>query len=150
MAQVLVVYGSTTGNTESTADMIAAVLEEEGVQVDVKNVVDAKVTDLGGSYELTLLGSSTWGMDEIEFQDDFGFFYNDLDRATQLKGRKVALFGCGDSGYMYYCGAVDKLEEMMEKLGATMVCDSLRIDGDPSDFSKEIKEWAGELVTVAR
>ncbi len=150
MAQALVVYGSTTGNTETTADMIASVLEDNGIAVEVKNVVDAKVDDLGGNYDLTLLGSSTWGMDEIEFQDDFGFFYNELERATQLKGKIVALFGCGDSGYMYYCGAVDKLEEMMAKLGANVVRDSLRIDGDPGDFAGEIRQWAGEVATAAK
>ena len=68
-----------------------------------------------------------------------------MDGNADLNGRKVALFGCGDTSYEYFCGAVDKLEELMIKLGANVVNMSLRIDGDPDDYSKDIDEWAVEV-----
>ncbi len=149
MPTALIVFGSTTGNTESVANMVAEVLEQKDVEVTVKNVTDATVAELGNNFDVTLLGSSTWGDDEIEFQEDFEPFFDQLDDA-QLSGKKVALFGCGDSSYEYFCGAVDKLEEKMEKLGAKVVVESLRIDGDPDDVSGEIEDWAADVAGAVK
>jgi len=146
MANALVVYGSTTGNTEAVAIRIGEILSGKDIFVTVKNVLDAKVADLGNGYDLTLLGASTWGDDEIEFQEDFEPFFNDLDGAN-LKEKKVALLGCGDSSYEYFCGAVDELEEKMEKLEANVVNVSLRIDGDPDDVESEVVVWAEEVAS---
>ena len=146
MPSALVIYGSTTGNTEMVATRIGEVLSGKGVSVVVKNVTDASVSELGNSYDVTLLGASTWGEDEIEFQEDFEPFFQELDSAD-LKDKKVALFGCGDSSYEYFCGAVDELEEKMEKLQANLVTVSLRIDGDPDEVEAEIVEWAEEVAS---
>ena len=118
----------------------------KGVEVTLKNVVDARISDLGNGFDVTLLGASTWGEDEIEFQEDFEPFFEQLDGA-KLKDKNVALFGCGDSSYEYFCGAVDELESKMELLEANMVNVSLRIDGDPEDVEDEIVEWAQEVVS---
>ncbi|MCB2218419.1 flavodoxin [Desulfofustis glycolicus] len=142
MAKVLIVYGSTTGNTQRVAEMIAAYLVEKQHEGEVKNVVRALPDELGNGYDLTLLGSSTWGEDEIEFQDDFDPFYRELDTAKQLQGKKVALFGCGDSSFIHFCGAVDLLELKMEDLDADVIGESLRIDGDPEEAAEEIAAWA--------
>jgi flavodoxin I len=147
MAAALIVYGSTTGNTQRVAEDIAAALFKKGLAVTMKNVSDVRVDELGGSYDLTLLGSSTWGEEEIEFQEDFGEFYPQLDKA-ELEGKKVALFGCGDSSDTHFCGAVDLLEEAVERQGGELVVDSLRVDGEPADNAAEILDWA-ERVAAA-
>lgn len=148
MSKVLIVYGSTMGNTETVAERIADIFNNAGIDTTVKNVIDATVAELGEDVDLTLLGSSTWGEDSIEFQEDFEPFYGKLTEARQLRGKMVALFGCGDSSYEHFCGAVDQLEERMKELGALLVNVSLRIDGDPSDAENEIDEWTNEVVAV--
>ena len=142
MSSALLIYGSTTGNTESVALKVAKILENNGVETTVKNVTEATIAELGDGFDITLFGSSTWGDDSIEFQEDFEPFYQQLGGAVQLRGKKVALFGCGDSSYEYFCGAVDKLEEKMEELGGMIVNEPLRIDGDPGDAEDEIEDWA--------
>ncbi len=146
MAKALIVFGSTTGNTEATAEQISEVLSGKGLDVTLKNVTNAKVDELGGDYDITLLGASTWGEDEIEFQEDFEPFYEDMDQAS-LKDKKVAVFGCGDSSYEYFCGAVDQLEAKVAELGGNLVNEPLRIDGDPGDASDDINEWAEAVAT---
>ena len=85
-------YGSTTGTTEAVAQDIAKQL---GVaSADVHNVADASA-DEANKYDLLVLGSSTWGSGEL--QDDWYPFLDAL-KAKDLAGKKVALFGCGDSG----------------------------------------------------
>lgn len=144
MAKALIVFGSTTGNTEATAEQISEVLSGKGLDVTLKNVTDTKVGELGGEYDITVLGASTWGEDEIEFQEDFEPFYEDMDSAN-LKDKKVAVFGCGDSSYEYFCGVVDQLEAKVSELNGKMVNEPLRIDGDPGDAADEINSWAEEV-----
>ncbi len=144
MSKALIVYGSTTGNTETVAQQIAEILAGAEIEITCKNVSDTNINELGNNYDMTILGASTWGDDAIEFQEDFEPFYDQLANA-ELQGKKVALFGCGDSSYEYFCGAVDLLEEKMQELGANTVNVSLRIDGDPDDAAAEILEWTHEL-----
>lgn len=143
MPKVLIVFGSTTGNTEGVAETIAKTLNGNGVEATVKNAADVTAPGLADGYDAVLFGCSTWGDDEIELQEDFVPLYEDLDRAG-LKGKKVAVFGCGDSSYTYYCGAVDVIEKKAEELGATLVAGSLKIDGEPD--SAEVVDWAKEVL----
>lgn len=144
MRKAVIIYGSTTGNTELAADMIGNVLRENGLETVIKDVSTVSVEELSKDYDLILLGSSTWGMDEIELQDDFDAFYESMDIVT-LRDRKVAVFGCGDSSYQYFCGAVDAIQDKVEKLGGIIVTEGLRIDGDPGSAKDEIVEWAEAL-----
>ena len=41
MATALIVYASLTGNTEEIADILAESLEEQGVEVDIKECTSA-------------------------------------------------------------------------------------------------------------
>jgi len=138
MSKTLIVYGSTTGNTESVSDDIAKILEKNGHDVDIRSAADVSVEGMAEGYDVVFLGSSTWGDDEIELQDDFIPVFDDLGKAG-LSGKKVAVFGCGDSSYEFFCGAVDVIEEKSEKLGAVMLGDSLKIDGDPD--TDEVSAW---------
>ncbi|GFM36805.1 flavodoxin [Desulfovibrio psychrotolerans] len=142
MAKALIVYGSTTGNTENTARYIASAFAAKSIDTQVMSAADVNAPDLGGNYDIVLLGCSTWGDEEIELQDDFIPLYDELENSG-LSGKKVAVFGCGDSSYTYFCGAVDAIEEKMEAVGATIVVDSLKIDGDP--VRDDVCAWAEEV-----
>jgi len=142
MSKALIVFGSTTGNTESVSDEIAKVLERNGHTVEIRNAAGLKVENLADGYDAVLLGSSTWGDEDIELQDDFVPVYESLEQAG-LSGRKVGVFGCGDSSYTHFCGAVDAIEQKAESLGAVLLGDSLRIDGDPDNG--EVAAWAQSI-----
>jgi flavodoxin short chain len=143
MNTILIVYGSTTGNTETTAEIIEKTLSQKGFDVTLKDVSYISPKETKG-YDIVLLGSSTWGEDEIELQDDFASFYDEMDKAD-LSGRKAAVFGCGDSSYTYFCGAVDAIEDKVKELGGELISEGLKIDGDPDDSIEEIKSWAEKI-----
>lgn len=145
MAKVLIIYGSTTGNTETAAEIIEKNLASKGFQVNRENVIDAKVSDLN-TADLVLFGCSTWGEDSIELQDDFIPFYESLDKAS-VENKKVGVFGCGDSSYTYFCGAVDAIEEKVSALSGKLVAEGLKIDGDPMDSRDDILRWADEVAS---
>ena len=113
MATVKIVYGSTTGATEAAAQQLAALLGAEAIPVAVADA---------GSFEadLLLLGSSTWGYGEL--QDDWASGIALLD-AVDLTGRKVAVFGTGDSvGFAdTFANALGILADKAVERGATLV-----------------------------
>ena len=110
-------YGSTTGVTEAVAERIAKKL---GVaSADVHNVGSATAADAVG-YDALLLGSSTWGAGEL--QDDWYDFLDQL-KSQDLTGKKVALFGCGDSSSFSdtFCSAMGEIHDGLAATGCTFV-----------------------------
>lgn len=147
MSKALVIFGSTTGNTENTAHTIAKAIAENKIEATVMDVTTAKLSDFNNGYDLFVLGCSTWGDEEIELQEDFAEFYETMD-GLDLNGKKFAVFGCGDSSYTYFCGAVDVIEEKTQELGAILVNSGLKIDGDPDDCEMEIVDWANNVAAA--
>ena len=96
MKKALIIYGSTTGNTEDMAGMVKAELEQLEFEAEVKDVTQAQVGDLTAEHDLLLLGCPAYGDDEIELQEDFADFYEKLN-GLKLDGKPFAVFAPGDS-----------------------------------------------------
>jgi len=126
MSKVLIVYGSTTGNTESVADAIAKFMEEKGQKVEARNAADVAVENMADGFDAVFLGSSTWGDDSIELQDDFIPVFDDLGKAG-LKGKKVFAF-CG-------IGNPEAFFNTIKSLGMSLV--ESRIYNDHHNYSAE-------------
>ena len=84
-------YGSTTGTTEAVANKIA---EKLGVATADIHDVSKMTAELANSYDVLVLGTSTWG--DGELQDDWYDGVNTL-KGINLANKIIALFGCGDS-----------------------------------------------------
>ncbi|MCR5258742.1 MAG: flavodoxin [Desulfovibrio sp.] len=141
MSKVLVVYGSTTGNTESIAAKIVSLLEAKGAEVVLKNAADADPAGLADGYDAVLMGASCWGDDEIELQEDFAPLaerFADMG----LAGKKVAAFASGDSSYQHFCAAVDVVEAGAKDCGAEIIASGLRVEGGASDAPDDIEAFA--------
>jgi flavodoxin I len=110
MNTIGIFYGSSGGNTESVAKTMAKKL---GIgNSDIHDVGKAKASDLT-AYEILLFGSSTWGMGDL--QADWEDFIEAV-AAADLSGKKVALFGCGDS-LSYpdtFCDAIGKIYQVVK------------------------------------
>ena len=113
MDEVKVLYGSTTGNTESAARQIADAFGTKPV-----NIADATPADLDAA--LLILGSSTWGVGEL--QGDWTAAISRLAN-TNLTGRKVAVFGLGDQeGFGdSFCDAMGELAQTALSRGAILI-----------------------------
>ncbi len=111
---IAVVYGSTTGSTAEAAEKIA-----QKLSADCFNVTDVSSSQLSG-YSSLVLGSSTWGMGDL--QDDWESFLPQLE-GMNLNGKKVAVFGCGDHiGFGdTFAMALVKLRDAAANSGATIV-----------------------------
>ncbi|MCB1196288.1 flavodoxin [bacterium] len=144
MGTVLIVYGSSMGNTESVAETIQDVLENADFDVTAQNVNETSAEDVK-NYDYLLVGCSTWG--DGELWDDFVPFHDELSTIS-LQGKKGAVFGCGDSNYPQFCNAVDIIERTLTRSGMETAIKSLKIDivkGDVDEQIDTIEEWAQKL-----
>jgi flavodoxin I len=115
MSKTGIFYGSTTGNTEAAAQKIGEIL------------VDANIQDIGSTstedlkeYDTLLLGTSTWGVGEI--QDDWDAVLSELS-GLDLSGKTIAIFGMGDQ-FSYedsFADAMGILYEAVKDTGAKIV-----------------------------
>ena len=126
MGKTAIIYGSTTGTTEDIAGRIASKLNI--AQGDIYEI--SKVTaDTVAGYDTLLLGSSTWGSGDL--QDDW---YDGIEtlKGADLAGKKIALFGCGDSSSYSdtFCSALGTIYNDLKDSGAIFVGSV-----DPSDYT---------------
>ncbi len=117
MSAITIIYVSTMGNTQSAADSISAALSAQTpTTLDVANASQ----EIFEGAEALILGSSTWGLGDL--QDDWESVIETL-RGSNLSGKKVALFGCGDADS--YCDtfvdAMGIIYEAAVEAGATII-----------------------------
>jgi flavodoxin short chain len=142
MTKTIIVYGSTTGSTQTLAEEIESTFSKKGIDAKLVEVTDIVPSELV-NYDLIVLGCSTWG--EGELQDDFITFEHDME-GLKLEGKKAACFGPGDSDYTFFCEAVNILEARLESCGAELVTEGLKIDGDVDGQLDAASEWAEKVI----
>lgn len=117
MKRIGIFYGSTTGTCENLAGQLAG---ELGVSNNDIHSADKLSTELIDSYDILILGTSTWG--DGELQDDWYDGIKILKEAN-LEGKTVALFGCGDSESYCdtFCDGMGLLYEALKDKGCTFI-----------------------------
>lgn len=143
MKRTCIVFGSTTGTCEGIASKIANKLDI--APNDIINVNDFNA-DMIAQYDNFLLGTSTWGAGDL--QDDWYSGALKIFQDSDLKGKTVAIFGCGDSvSYAdTFCGGMAELYNAVTKSGATVI-GSVDTTGYMSDESSAVVE--GKFVGLA-
>jgi flavodoxin I len=119
MAKIGLFYGSTTGKTQSTAEMIQEKFGGESI-VALHDVSEVKDGSEFNDYQYLIIGSPTWDVGEL--QADWQGYYDELDDLN-FSGKKIAYFGTGDQiGYSEnFQDAMGILEEKFTKLGGKTV-----------------------------
>ena len=144
MAKIGLFYGSTTGNTEESAEQIQTEFGGGDV-VELCEISSAEASDFQ-SYNCIIVGCPTWNIGEL--QDDWDGFFNDELDSVDFNGKKVAYFGQGDQvGYSdNFQDAMGILEEKIAALGGTTV-GYWSTDGYDHDESQA--ERGGKFVGLA-
>ena len=130
MNTTIVIYGSSTGTCEAIAEKIASKLGCEAV-----NVQDL-TADIITNHQNLILGTSTWGAGEL--QDDW---YDGLKtlQSSDLKGKTIAIFGCGDCATYSdtFVGGMGELYNGIKDSGAHFI-GSVATDGYTFDDSEAV------------
>merc|ERR1712203_17800 len=95
----------------------------EAAGVEATPIDDVDAADLAGYHGL-IVGTPTWntGADEFRSGTTWDDYLEDI-KALDLKGKPVAVFGCGDSqGYGdNFCDAIEEMHSTFKAAGAKML-----------------------------
>ena len=142
MKETAIFYFSTSGNCEGIAARIAATL---GVNSSAVFTASALTPDIIAKYDNLILGSSTWGCGDL--QDEW-YDAVEILKSSDLSGKTVAVFGCGDSaGFSTtFCDAMSAIYEAAKSAGANMI-GAVSTDGYTFDESASVVD--GRFVGLA-
>lgn len=140
--KILIIYGTTTGNTEVVAQKVADQLRMAKQTVDLENVTEI-IPEKLNEYEIIFFGSSTW--DDGQLQSDVAEFVEKCQiKNITLANKKLAIFALGDSGYPHFCASAELLANAFSQ--AQLLNPTLKLDGFP-DFPENqsnIDSWVQE------
>ena len=138
MAKIGIYYGSDTGTTQTIAEQIGKSL---GVSKEDMHDVGSSQADFS-QYDVLLFGTSTMGLGDM--QDDWDGFIDKVKK-VDLTGKKVGLFGCGDSvSYSdTFCDGVGKIYQDIKNSGCQII-GRMGVEGYNFDSSEAVVD--GELV----
>ena len=145
MAKALIVYGSTTGNTESTANTIAKVIGGTETSKPRSRISARQAPMISVTPTIsTLWAPPPGGM----MRSNFRTTLPSSTKTWMSWTSRARRWPCSDAATAptpTFCGAVDALEEKARELGAELVTTGLKIDGDPYDFEDDILGWADSV-----
>ena len=130
---MLVAYVSMSGSTEEIAELLKGSVDESLHEIAFEDLTMLEASDLE-NYEALLIGSYTWG--DGELPDEILDFYDAMDD-IDLSGKKVAVFGSGDTAYPQFCEAVPIFENKLKERGAEVVVEGLKVEFTP-DTEEEV------------
>ena len=144
LAKILIIFGSTGGNTELVVDKVTEILESKGHQVDIRRAEESSYEDFQ-DYDLYLLASPTYGHGVL--QHEFQKLADQL-KNQDLSGKKFAVIGLGDQRYEkeYLLESAKILEKLVKDHKGELVHVSLRILNTPVQYlDTTITAWAEQL-----
>lgn len=139
---ITVLYGSMTGNSEDLAERTVERLKGAGHSVTLENLDTYDPSALGG-VQRAIVVISTWGEgDPPDECEDFCYALYDGE-TPRLEQMDFCVLALGDSSYDDFCGCGRKVDEALEKQGATRFLERKEVD---VDFDDDFEEWVGRLL----
>jgi len=140
--ELIVLYGTESGNSESLADQTVKKAKSSGFRSKAVNMADTEVSKLKDIENLLVI-VSTWGEGDppetaVDFYDAFM-----SDKAPKLGNTRFSVIGLGDTSYEEFCKMGKDFDARLEALGAERIYE--RKDCDV-DYDDDYEAWsAGAL-----
>merc|ERR1719210_931548 len=147
--RVTVLYGSDTGNSEVVAKNFQFELKRRGMKAKCLALNDVDISDLQDESKILAIvataGQGDMPKSAVKFWEQMETF---LETAPPdfLKDTKFAVFGMGDSSYVFFNEAAKKIDTAFDKLGGErlQLC-GLGDDQHPARFDTELEEWSPDF-----
>ncbi|KAB8312747.1 FMN-binding protein MioC [Erwinia endophytica] len=124
MADVTLITGSTLGGTEYVAEMLAEKLEAAGFSTELLHGPELDELSTEGTW---LVVTSTHGAGDLP--DNLQPLFDAIkDNQPDLSRVRYGAVGIGNREYDTFCGAIDKMDNLLTACGAKRLGDRLDID----------------------
>ena len=144
MASVLIIFGSTSGNTELVCDEVSQILREKKHKVVMQRAEQSSPADIK-KHKFVILAGSTYGQGLI--QEHMAKFIKTCS-AADFKNKKFAVIGLGDNKYNteYVIESARILENTVKNNEGELISPALRINKTPvPHLETTVKKWAINL-----
>lgn len=147
---ILIAYATNSGGTFFATQTAEKILKSKRHLVTRKEIEETSASEFK-NFDFIIFASPSWNYEgaEGELQKSFKTFVQSYS-GSSLKNKKCAVLGLGDSSYLYFCGAADRLEKFVQENGAYLTLPSLRIDGyykDEEGHNKLIEDWIERILS---
>jgi len=118
-------FGTSTGCTEEAAHLISAEFGDAASEpIDIDEAAGSVAVQFA-KFDSLVVGTPTWNTGADTERSGTGWdelYYDEMEELT-IAGKKVAVFGCGDSeSYTEnYCDATGELHDVFQNLGCKML-----------------------------
>eukprot|EP00986_Skeletonema_menzelii_P011961 scaffold6338_cov152-Skeletonema_menzelii.AAC.5 len=141
--RVGIFFGTSTGSTQEAADLIAAEFGDDVASSPIEiDEIQGSVAAEFAKYDALVVGTPTWNTGADTERSGTGWdeiYYSEME-SLNIEGKKVAVFGLGDSvSYSEnYADASGELHDVFESLGCKMF-GYISTDGYLHEESKAIR-----------
>jgi sulfite reductase alpha subunit-like flavoprotein len=147
--RVTVLYGSDTGTSELVAKNFQFELKRRGMKAKCMSFDEVEISDLPEESKILAIvataGQGDMPKTAVRFWQQMEAF---LETAppNYLPDTKFAVFGMGDSSYVFFNEAAKKIDSAFEKLGGQRLQDlGMGDDQHPARFDTELEEWSPDF-----
>lgn len=147
--RVTVLYGSDTGTSEIVAKNFQMEMKSRGMKAKCMSFNDISVQDLADSKKILAIiataGQGEMPKSAVKFWEEMQPF---LETAPKdfLAETEYAVFGMGDSSYVFFNEAAKKFDDAFEALGATRIQPMGQGDDQhPARYDTELEEWTPDF-----
>lgn len=145
MKNILVIYGSTTGNSHNLSKYCVKILQDN-FKLELKNCVNLKACySFDNNYDAYILCVSTWGIDPAELQEDFEIFWLQLNNSS-IANKKFIILGLGDNYYPFFARATEILQNSIIQNNGNILCTPLKINDPWVDAKEDIKSYLKKTI----
>jgi homodimeric pyruvate:ferredoxin (flavodoxin) oxidoreductase len=147
--RVTVLYGSDTGNAEVVAKNFQFELKRRGLKAKCMAFNEIDPADLQDENKvlaiLSTAGQGDMPKTAVKFWEQMETFLETAP-ADYLQNTKFAVFGMGDSSYVFFNEAAKKFDNAFSKLGGQRLQDcGMGDDQHPARFDTELEEWSPDF-----
>ena len=140
--ELMVLYGSQTGNSMEIAQNISAEAPSHGIRSSVKSLEDFKLAQLVGSGAVVLVVISSTG--DGDAPDNAARFFTQLKRKSNaddmLRGVQFSVLGMGDQNYSAFMAVPRMVNRRLLECGADVFYKRGEVD-EVEGIEQQVEKW---------
>ena len=134
--ELMVIFGTGTGNAEELADDTASMATKFELEPLVMDMEDITAEDIS-NYKRLIVICSTWGEGEqpVNAQDLYDSVLDSEDGCMQ--GVNFAVLALGDTAFEFFCESGKEWDSIIEQKGGSRINERIDCDTDYDDYAEE-------------